>query len=157
MSVEVTENPQNSTELADLIHSLTVFDYVEGGDGYEKSADAMWKTALAAFNYTARIVGATGFQASWAALRFYGEAMGVKGPFMVLQLDDALFPQYDLPGRVADFIQGNRDWLRDEATKRLAKYEAEPTITYTNDDGEEVTRPTAAARVVAHWRKLVAS
>ena len=45
MSTEVTARPENSAELADLIESLTVFDYVEGGEGYGKSADAMWQAA----------------------------------------------------------------------------------------------------------------
>ena len=140
MSTEVTARPENSAELADLIESLTVFDYVEGGEGYGKSADAMWQAALAAFNYVARRVGATGFQASWSALKFYGEAMHVKGPFMVLKIEDALYPQYDLPRRVTEFIEEQRPWLREQAQAKLA----EP-------------HDHAVESVVAHWRKLAAS
>lgn len=142
MSTEVTNRPENSAELADLIESLTVFDYVEGGEGYEKSADAMWQAAVAAFNYVARRVGATGFQASWAALRFYSEAMGVDGPFMVVRFEDALYPQYDVVGRVRDSLAEQRDWLRDEAVKKLAAMEK-----------DSIVHPD----VEAHWRKLAAS
>jgi hypothetical protein len=135
-SVDATDRPENAAELADYIESLTVFS--EGGEGgYQQSADAMWKAALAAFNYTARRVGATGFQGSWAALRFYGEAMHVDGPFMVVQLHDALYPQYDIPARVQGFIDESRDWLRGEAVKKLA--------------GD---RDHAAPQVVAHWQEL---
>lgn len=156
-SIEVTDRPENPAQLADLIESLTVFDYVDGGEGYEKSADAMWKAAVAAFDYTARKVGASGFQASWAALRFYGEVMHVDGPFMVLQLHDALFPQYDLPGRVAGFLEEQRPWLAEQAAAKLAEYEANPTYTYTDDAGAEQTSERVHPKVVAHWRQLVAS
>jgi hypothetical protein len=153
-SVEVTDRPENAAELADLIESLTVFDHDGGGDGYEKSADAMWQAAVAAFNYTARKVGATGFQASWAALRFYGVAMHVDGPFMIVQVHDALYPQYDVPGKVAGFLEEQRGWLAEQAREKLAKYEARPTLTYTDDDGQEHTAPTVHPNVVAHWRRL---
>ena len=122
-SVEVTDRPETAAQLADLIESLTVFDYADGGEGYEKSADAMWEAALAAFNYVSRRVGATAFQASWAALKFYGEAMHVRGPFMVIKVEDALYPQYDLPGRLAEFIHEQRPWLAEQAAAKLAENE----------------------------------
>ena len=134
--------PHDPDELVELIHSLTEFDHDGGEDGYEASADAMWKAALAAFEYAARRVGATGFQASWAALRFYGEAMHIDGPFGVYRLEDALYPQYDLHGRLTEFIEENRGWLREQARDKL-------------NDAEMASY--AAPRVVAHWRKLVAS
>lgn len=137
MSIEVNEKPQNAAELADLIESLTVFDYVDGGEGYEKSADAMWRAALAAFNYVADKVGATGFQASWSALRFYGEAMHVKGPFMVTKIEDALYPQYDLVRRVTDYIDEQADWLKEQAVERL-----QGDLSHVHPD------------VLAHWRAL---
>lgn len=154
-SVEVTDRPENAAQLADLIESLTVFDYVDGGEGYEKSADAIWEAALAAFNYVARKVGATGFQASWAALKFYSEAMRVDGPFMVVKVEDALYPQYDVPGRVARFVEEQGPWLAEQAAEKLAEFEARPTVTYTDDDGNERTHETVHPNVVAHWRRLV--
>jgi hypothetical protein len=140
-SIEVTDRPENVAQLADLIESLTVFDYAEGGEGYEKSADAMWQAALAAFEYVARRVGATGFQASWSALRFYGEAMNVDGPFMVLKVEDALYPQYDLPGRVRTFLAEQKPWLAEQATKKLHESEGSPYV---------------ADAVREHWLRLAA-
>jgi hypothetical protein len=137
-SIEVTDRPENSAQLADLIESLTVFDHDGSGGGYEKSAEAMWRAALAAFDYTARRVGATGFQASWSALKFYAEAMNVDGPFMVVKLEDALYPQYDLEGRVRDFIREQRPWLAEQAAQKLA-----------GDSGHAVDS------VRAHWQALV--
>ena len=122
---------------------------------YNSSAEAIWQAALAAFNFMANQVGATGFQASWAALRFYGQAMHIDGPFLVLRAEDALYPQYDLPGRLQQFLDEARDWLADEARKSLAEYEAEPELSYTDDDGTTHTMPAVAPRVLEHWRKLI--
>lgn len=154
-STEVTNRPETSAQLADLIESLTVFDHDGGEDGYQQSADAMWKAALAAFNYTARKLGCTGFQASWSALRFYGEAMHIDGPFMILEAHDALFPQYDFRSKVDRFLADSRHWLTEQARSQLDEYAAEPTRTYTDDDGNERTYETAHPDVVAHWRALV--
>jgi hypothetical protein len=149
------EDPRTLTELSDYIQSLVSFEYVEGGEGYERSADAMWKAAIAAFNLVAREVGATGFQASWAALKFYGEAMHIDCPFTVVRVEDALYPQYDIPARVQRFIDDSGSWLRGRATEKLAAYEAEPVHEWMDDEGEEHHTPTAAPRVVAHWRALL--
>lgn len=133
------EDPRTLTELSDYIQSLVAFE--EGGaSGYEASADAMWKAAAAAFNLVAREVGATGFQASWSALKFYGEVMHIECPFSVFRIEDALYPQYDLPGRLASLLEEHRGWLRDEARKKLA------------GDLEHV-----AEAVERHWRKLAAA
>jgi hypothetical protein len=153
-SVEVTARPENAAQLADLIESLTVFDYADGGEGYEKAAEAMWRAALAAFDYTARRVGATGFQASWSALRFYGEAMAVDGPFTVVQVRDALYPQYDLPGRLQQFLDEQRPWLAEQARLKLAEDQQRQHETYTDSDGVEQPVLTASPAVVAHWRAL---
>lgn len=137
-STEVNPRPQNTKELADLIESLTVFDYADGGDGYSKAADALWQSAQAAFDYVADKLGVTGFQASWAALRFYGQEMRIEGPFMVIQAADALYPQYDVPASVAKFLDDAKPWLRERAAEKLE------------------SGPSASASVVAHWRALVA-
>lgn len=157
MSTEVTNRPENSAQLADLIESLTVFDHDGGDGGYEASADAMWRAAVAAFNYAARRVGATGFQASWAALKFYAEAMNVEGPFTVVQVHDALYPQYDLVDRVRRFIEEQRPWLREQASAKLAEDERRSHETFVDDDGNERPVLTAHPDVVAHWRKLARS
>lgn len=128
-----------------------------GMDGYSASADALWKAAAAAFNAVASIVGATGFQASWAALRFYGDVMHIESPFMVLKLEDAVFPQYDLPAKVTAWLDEHRSWLAEEAKKHLDEYEANPVLSYTDDDGVEHAMPSAHPGVVAHWRNLVSA
>lgn len=142
-SVEVTNRPETTAELADLIGSLLVFDHDGGEGGYEQSADAMWKATLAAFEYAARKVGATGFQASWAALRFYGEAMGVKGPFIISKVEDALYPQYDLPGQLAKFLEEQRPWLAEQAAQKIVETEGRDSMVHPN--------------VLAHWQRLAGS
>lgn len=105
--------------------------------GYEQSANALWKAALAAFNYVAQEAGVSGFQASWAALTFYGKAMGIKGPYGVVRGEDALYPQYDISARVESWIEEDwADWLKEEAQKRL-------------DD-----ETFAAPEVRAYWEEL---
>lgn len=162
--VETQHNRPTEAKLNELIEQLrdaVTFDFTVDdpgmSDGYRRSADAMWKAALAAFNWAASEVGASGFQASWAALRFYGEAMHVTGPFMILKAEDAIYPQYDLPRQVNEWLDEQRGWLAEEAKKHLDNYEAEPTYTTTNEDGTTETVLAAHPRVVAHWRKLVAA
>ena len=147
------DEPRTLTELSDYIQSLVAFEE-DGGSGYEKSADAMWKAAAAAFNLVAREVGATGFQASWAALKFYGEVMHVECPFMIVRLEDALFPQYDIPGRVRGWMDESGEWVREKAAEKLAAYEADPVHDWTDDEGVEHHTPTASPHVVEHWRAL---
>jgi len=125
--------PQTAEELAAQIQAL-----VDADHDYNTSADAMWKAALLAFNYAADKVGATGFQAGFAALTFYGEAMGIKGPFGIVEGEHALYPQYDEVAKVRGWIEEKwRPWLIEEAQKKLAE-----------DYGH------ASTRVVAHWRAL---
>jgi hypothetical protein len=121
MSATQPAAPKTAEELADQIHALTNIDAV-GGDGYSQSADALWKAALLAFNYAADKVGATGFQAGYSALKFYGEALHIDGPFGVVMADHALYPQYDEVAKVRDWIGDEwRPWLIEQATKRLAE------------------------------------
>lgn len=119
------------------ISNLVDFQHNGSEDGYTASADAMWKAALAAFNFAAKEVGATGFQASWAALKFYSKAMHIDSPFIILKVEDALYPQYDLPARLQTFLAEQRDWLREQAKEKLAG-----DLTWV------------ASSVVAHWKRL---
>lgn len=156
-TVELTPSPENATQLAHLIESLTVFECAADGEGYSKSAEAIWQAAVAAFDYVSRRVGATDFQASWAALKFYGEAMRVDGPFIILKVEDALYPHHDLPRRVQRFIDEQRPWLRQQAAERLNGYEVDPIHISSDEEGVERSSPTAHPSVVAHWRKLAAT
>jgi hypothetical protein len=140
--VATSTTPKTVEELAELIDSFTKCTTSNPEDGYQQSADAMWKAAVAAFNFAASEVGATGFQASWAALQFYKEAMHVKGPFMIVKVDDALYPQYDLSGRVENFVGEHREYLREKARDLLEEAEAQE---------DKYVHP----EVLAHWKKLV--
>jgi hypothetical protein len=134
MSAETTA-PQTAEELAAQIQAI-----VDADHDYNTSADAMWKAALLAFNYAANKVGATGFQAGYAALKFYGEALNIQGPFGVVMAEHALYPQYDEVAKVRDWIGlGWRPWLIEEAQKKLAE-----------------SSENAAPRVLARWRALAA-
>ena len=125
--------PKTAEELAAQIQAIVGADH-----DYNTSADAMWKAALLAFNYAAHQVGATGFQAGYSALKFYGEALSIKGPFGIVQANNALYPQYDEVGKVRGWVENDwRPWLVEQAKKHLAE-----------DHGH------AAARVVAHWQAL---
>jgi hypothetical protein len=132
--------PKTLEELTDLIRRCTE------RTGYEDSADAMWEAALAAFNYVASEVGATGFQASFSALRLYGEIMHVKGPFVVIKAEDALFPQYDLQSRLEEFLEKAKPWIVEQANAKLDEIESDPN--------PEEARRFVAARVLEHWRTL---
>lgn len=129
---------ESAEDLAAHIDVLAHFEHDGGESGYSASADALWKAAAAAFEYVARECGVTGFQASWAALRFYAEVMHVDGPFAIFKAADALYPQYDLPGRLQGYLGSEwREWLREQARKRL------------EEDNDFV-----AERVISHWHWL---
>jgi len=127
------------------IKPWSIYDYKnstqeEKDQAYEDSANSMWKAALAAFQYAAGIVGASGFQAGWAALKFYGEAMTVDCPYAVITAEELLYPQYDLRAKVEKYIhEWTEDWAREEARKKIAeinpKYPPHPAV-------------------VKHWRDL---
>lgn len=104
---------------------------------YGTSVYAMSLAATAAFNFIARKLGVTGFQAGCADMDILRRTRHIDGPFMVVEIGNALYPQYDLPGRVAEAIGESKDWLRDQARKKL-------------EGDTEFTHPD----VIAHWRKL---
>lgn len=127
--------PDTMAELAGVIEGLVHREHDYGTCVY-----AMSIAATAAFNHVARKLGVTGFQASCADLDIIKRTRRLKGPFSLVRLEDTLYPQYDVPGRLAEFIADNREWQREEAQKLLDKRSAE-----------------AHPNVVAHWRKLAAA
>lgn len=88
---------------------------------YNTSADALWETAEATFNYVASELGVTGFQAGFAAMMFLRKVNGWDSPFAVIQAEDMLYPQYDILARVRRYLDEWRPWAADEARKRLAE------------------------------------
>lgn len=108
--------PLTEKQLLEYIESL-----VSRTHSYGTCVYAMSMAAEAAFNYVAGKVGSTGFQASCADLNFLRRTRGIKGPFMVIKGEDALYPQYDLRGKLEKALTEWEPWLREEAQKKLAE------------------------------------
>jgi hypothetical protein len=100
---------------------------------------AMSMAATAAFNYVAHKLGVTGFQASCADMDILRRTRSIEGPFMILDGEKALYPQYDLEGKVREWLEGDdfKAWISEQAKKKLADANG------------------ASPSVVAHWRRFV--
>src|SRR5512141_507260 len=103
-------------DLTEYIDSL-----VERPHEYGTCVYAMSMAATAAFHYVAGKLGVTGFQASCAALDVIRRTRGWEGPFLLLNAEDALYPQYDLHKRLAESMHDWREWLAEEARNKLAE------------------------------------
>lgn len=123
-------------ELTALIQTLAEREHDYGTCVY-----AMSLAAVAAYGYIARKLGATGFQASFADLDIIRRVRYLDGPFMLVKGEDALYPQYDVPGKLTEFLSDIRPWLGEKAREKLANLEA---------DSEATTHPD----VVNHWKAL---
>jgi hypothetical protein len=122
---------KTAQELSEYIEGL-----IEQEHDYGTSAYAMSLAAVAAFQYVASAVGATGFQASCADLDIIRRTRRIDGPFILLKGDDALYPQYDLHKKLSDFLSEIAPYLKDAASKKI----------HENND--------AHPDVMAHWKKL---
>lgn len=144
MSAPLTEREMRDTEAARPKTIGELSDYVEAlvkrDHDYGTCVYAMSLAANAAFNYVAGQLGVTGFQASCADLDIVRRTRGLKGPFMLIDAEKMLYPQYSLPTQLAEALQEWGQWAADEARKRLAEH----------DDG------FAHADVLQHWRDLAA-
>lgn len=136
MRDETAPTPKSVEELTTYVDSLICGDHDYGTCVY-----AMSLAATAAFNLVASKLGVTGFQASCADLDVLRRTRRLEGPFMLIDTADALYPQYDLPGRLAEHLASDatRQWLADRARERLAALTDETP---------------ASQRVVAHWQTL---
>ena len=126
--------PQSIEELTEFIKSKTTEDH-----DYNTASDAMWQVALAAFNYVARELGTTGFQASAAELMFLAKSRRVAGPFAIIQAKDMLFPQYDIESSVEQYLDEWSPWAAERAKEMLE------------------ASPDAAPAVKLHWQMLAQS
>jgi len=119
------------------IEELTAYiqSQVEGPHDYGTCVYAMSLAATAAFQFVASTLGTTGFQASCADLDILRRTRLLDGPFMIIKAEDALYPQYDLRGKLEEALESWRPWLSDEAAKKLANGPAHPNV-------------------MAHWREL---
>lgn len=136
-------HPRSSAEVAAVLDELAVGP--EGGHDYNTSGISMSIAAQVAFNYMAYAIGASGFQASYAALHAYGQVMSIKGPFGIIKADEYLYPQYNPEATLAGWREKWTPWLKEQAEAKLAEYEARP-------EGERYASP----HVVDHWRELAA-
>jgi len=125
--------PKELEELNEYIKSL-----VEREHDYGTCCYTMSLAAAATFNYMASQLGVSGFQASCADLDFLRRTRLMRGPFIILKLEDALYPQYDLSGELEEFLhsEDNQKWLHDEAAKLL--------------DHAQGGHPN----VISHWKRL---
>lgn len=146
ISVVLTESAQTEKEMRDAkdpwpYTEKQLIEYiaslVDRQHDYGTCVYAMSLAASAAFNYVAHMLGVTGFQSSCADLDFIRRTRNMEGPFMLMKAEDALYPQYDLPGRLAEAMASWKPWLKEQADIKLA-------------EKSEHTHPD----VLAHWRKL---
>ncbi len=114
---------------------------VEREHDYWTSCYAMSMAAIAAFNYVAGVLGTTGFQTSFADLDIIRRTRRLDGPFMLIDGSNLLYPQYDVLGSVAEWMESDEmwKWLGERARKLLAH-----DNTY------------AVGSVLAHWQQIVA-
>lgn len=110
-------------ELSKYIQSL-----VGQKQDYGTCVYAMSMAAVAAFNYVARSLGVTGFQASCADLDVIRRTRRLKGPFMLIDADKMLYPQYNIEGDVRKALNEWLPWASEEARKLLYSNEAHPNI-----------------------------
>jgi hypothetical protein len=106
--------PYTKEQLVEYIESLVNRDHDYGTCVY-----AMSMAAEAAFNYVSHRLGVTGFQSSCADLDFVRRTRLMNGPFLLIKAEDALYPQYDLTGRLVEAIEKWKPWLKEEAEKLL--------------------------------------
>lgn len=126
--------PKTQKQLTDYIESLTKRNHDYGTCVYSVSM-----AAVATFNYVAGVLGITGFQSGCADFDIIRRTRCIKGPFMLIKGEDALYPQYDLPARLDETMEKWKPWLKEEAAKKL------------------VEAGSAHPDVVAHWEKLASA
>jgi len=115
-----------------------IADLIDRPHDYGTCVYAMSMAAVAAYNHVASKLGVTGFQASCADMDIVRRTRGYER-FVLLDLGNALYPQYDLEARLRESLADARPWLAGEAKKLLA-------------ERHDVANPA----VVAHWEKLTA-
>lgn len=116
MRLLVAPTPNNLNDLSAFIEEVVGQDHEYGTCVY-----AMSLAAVAAYNYVASRLGVTGFQASCADLDILRRTRNIEGPFMLLDLNDCLYPNRDYAARLDEFIGKNELWLRLQARKKLAE------------------------------------
>lgn len=123
--------PLTEKQLVEYINSL-----INRNHDYGTCVYAMSMAAVAAFYYVSHKLGVTGFQASCADLDILRRTRSMKGPFIILKGEDALYPQCDPAEKFAEAMESWKPWLKEQAQKKI------------EENG------VAHSAVVAHWHKL---
>lgn len=136
----MTEQEMRETEVPRFDSLEEVAQYikclVDRKHDYDTCVYAMSMAAVAAFNYVARQLGVTGFQASCADMDILSRTRRIK-VFSIINGEDALYPQYDLHAKLDKFLEDIKPWLKEQAIEKLAK-----------------EKDFAHNAVIAHWEKL---
>ena len=108
-------------ELTKFINDLT-----ERKHDYGTCCYAMSLAATASFEYVASKLGVTGFQAGFAGLDIIKRVRNMDGPFMILDAEKTLYPQYDLREQANEWLSSDRlkEWQKEEAMKKLKAKDA---------------------------------
>jgi hypothetical protein len=128
-------HPQTPRALAAYIQNLAQPD----AHDYGTCVYAMSLSAVAAYNFVAHRLGVTGFQASCADLDILTRTRGFKGPFAIINGEDMLYPQYDIPKKVREYMTSWSEWAQVEAQKLLDEHKDNKLVD---------------SHVRAHWQKL---
>ena len=115
--------PETLLELTEYIGKM-----VDRPHDYGTCVYAMSLSAVAAFNFAAKKLGVTGFQASCADMDIIGRIRNWVA-FTFINYHDLLYPQYE--ARHRQMSQKTFDWLQAEATRLLLedKGHAHPAVT----------------------------
>lgn len=125
--------PKSREELNEYLNKLEDEDL-----DYGKCVYVMSLGATATFNYLAHKIGVTGFQASCADLDILRRTRSMDR-FMIVNLENALYPQYDLVAKLNKYLEDNKDYLAERATELLTSIEP------------------AHPEVINHWKRLAKS
>jgi len=133
----MTENywPQSKEDLVKYIDAKIAQHH-----NYNTSALAMAEVAIAAFNYVAKELGTTGFQASFAGIEFLANTRNIKGPFSIVEARDLTYPQYNIEQNMYKQIEEWMPWAIQQCKKNLA----------------EKNREHVGVNVWKHWEDMAA-
>jgi hypothetical protein len=120
MRSEKAPTPDTIESLCEYVASL-----VDRQHDYVTCVYAMSLAATAALNHVAHKLRVSGFQASCADLDIVRRNRGIEGPFILLNGEDMLYPQYDLTKKLHEAMEGWAGWAAEQAAKKIAENEKE--------------------------------
>lgn len=123
--------PYTKEQLVEYIDSL-----VEREHDYGTCVYAMSMAAVAAFYFVSHKLGVTGFQASCAEMDFLRRTRHLEGPFMLIDAEKMLYPQYNPMVELLEALEKWRPWAKKRAAELLAE------------------RTSACDAVVERWKQL---